>query len=187
MSAEQDLLSSIFASDQPYPWEPLSPDGDAYLNRLESELEDDGVIDESVAAGWNQVSSLLDHQWASLSQTPAEKVFHALQGQFQGRMPEDALATIADAATRFVQSSRPVAEQLVDTVKAIIPNWEAGDLNVLARPLAYSLRDGRGEVLDLTLRSAPQADWESLSEIEKARLSLAIASVALTMAKTDLE
>ena len=185
MSAEQDLLSSILTSDQPYPWEPLGPDGEAYLNRLEAELDDDAVVNEATTAGWQQVSKLLDSRWDQVSATPTENLLTTLQAQFQGRIPESALASIAHAATSWTQSTRPVAEQLVETVKAILPNWDMGDLNVLARPLAYSLRDGRSEVLDLTLRSAPQAEWESLSEIEKARLSLAIASVALTIAKAE--
>jgi hypothetical protein len=185
MSAEQDLLTSIFASEQPYPWEPISPDGEDYFHRLESDLEDDSTVDEAITAGWHRVSSLLETQWASVDASRPERLVNALRAEFQGRMPEDALATIATAAVSLVQSRRPVAEQLVETVKGILPSWDTGDLNVLARPLAYSLRDGRGEILDLTLRSAAQAEWETLSDIEKARLSLAIASVALTMAKEE--
>lgn len=185
MSAEQDLLASLFTSDQPYPWEPLSPDGEAYLNHLESQLEDDPVVDEAIATGWNRVSTLLETQWANVTVTATERLLNALKAEFQGRMPEDALGTIAAAAVNLVQSSRPMAEQLVETVKVILPGWDTGDLAVLARPLAYSLRDGRDEILDLTLRSAPRADWENLSEIEKARLSLAIASVALNRAQAE--
>jgi len=185
MSAEQDLLASIFASGQPYPWEPLSPDGEAHLNHLESQLDDDPEVDEVITAGWHRVSSLLETQWASVETATPERLLNALKARFQERMPDDALGTLAAAAARLVQSGRPMAEQLVETAKAILPDWETGDLVVMARPLAYSLRDGRGEVLDLTLRSIPQAQWESLSELEKARLSLAIASVALTMAKQE--
>ena len=54
---------------------------------------------------------------------------------------------------------------------------------MLARPLAYSLRDGRGEILDLNLRAIPVADWDSLSDLEQARLSLTVASVALKVAQ----
>jgi hypothetical protein len=185
MSAEQDILASLFAAEQPYPWEPLSPDGEDYLNCLEAELEDDPVVDEAIAIGWSQVSTLLEAQWASVSTSMTERVISTLEAKFKGRMPEDALGTIATAATNLIQSSRPVAEQLVETVKAVLPGWDTGDLAVLARPLAYSLRDGRGEILELTLRAAPQAEWESLSEIEKARLSLAVASVALNLAKEE--
>ena len=185
MSAEQDLLASIFASDQAYPWQPNSPDGEAYLSRLESELGDDPVVDEAVTAGWNSVSALLATQWANTNTATVERLLTALKAEFEGRMPEAALATIAATAANLVQSSRPVAEQLVETVKAILPSWDTGDLVVLARPLAYSLRDGRGEILDLSLRSTPRAEWGSLTDVEKARLSLAIASVALNMAKEE--
>ncbi len=185
MSAEQDLLASIFASESPYPWEPTSPDGEAYFSHLEAALENDPGVDEAITAGWSQFSQVLETRWASVDASPTERVLAALQSEFQGRMPETVLSTIATTAAALVQSGRPLAEQLVETVKSVLPGWDTGDLAVLARPLAYSLRDGRGEILDLTLRSAPQADWDALSEIEKARLSLAIASVALSRAQEE--
>jgi len=187
MSAEADFLASLFAAESPYPWEPLSPEGDAYLQSLETELEADSKFeadfDKAIADGWNQTAALLAAQWESLGAAAPEPLLNDLKTQFQSRMPDDALGTIAAAAARWVKSGRPVAEQLVEVVQSLLPDWDTGDLTVLARPLAYSLRDGRGEVLDLTLGSAPQTDWNSLSEIEKARLSLAIASVALNKAK----
>jgi hypothetical protein len=187
MSAEADFLASLFAADSPFPWEPLSLEGDAYLQGLETELDADPTFeadfDKAITDGWNQTSALLAAQWQSLGAVPPQSLLDALKAQFQSRMPDDALSTIAAAATQWVNSGRPVAEQLVEVVQTLLPDWDTGDLTVLARPLAYSLRDGRGEVLDITLRSAPQTDWNSLSKIEKARLSLAIASVALHKAK----
>jgi hypothetical protein len=185
MSAEQDFLASIFSSGQTYPWEPLSPDGEAYLDHLASELADDPGVDEAITSGWNTMASLLATQWANVGTSAVDRLLTALKAEFQGRLPEDVLGTIATAAANLVQSSRPVAEQLVETVKSALPHWDTGDLAVLARPMAYSLRDGRGEILDMTLRSAPLKEWDSLSDIEKARLSLAIASVALQKAKED--
>ena len=176
----------FFASGQPYPWEPLSPDGEAHLNHLESQLDDDPEVDEVITAGWHRVSSLLETQWASVETATPERLLNALKARFQERMPDDALGTLAAAAARLVQSGRPMAEQLVETAKAILPDWETGDLVVMARPLAYSLRDGRGEVLDLTLRfHTPGPMGVLFRSLKKARLSLAIASVALTMAKEE--
>jgi hypothetical protein len=185
MSAEQDLLASIFASGQPYPWEPLSPDGEDYLNHVEAQLDGDPEVEDAIAAGWYRVSSLLETQWASAEATAPERLLSALKARFQERMPEDALGTLAAAAAKLVQSGRPLAEQLVETAQAILPGWDTGDLVVMARPLAYSLRDGQNDVLDVTLGSVPQVEWESLSDIEKARLGLAIASVALNLAKQE--
>jgi hypothetical protein len=184
MSAERDFLSSIFSSDQPYPWDSASPDREAYLDRLEAAL-DDPAVDAAIAAGWDRFSAQMETCWARVNDSTADTLLKTLRAEFQGRMPEDALGSIATAAAQLVQSGRPLAEQLVETVKTLLPSWEPGDLAVLARPLAYSLRDGQDEILDLTLRSVPQADWETLPELEKARLSLAIASVALNIAKQD--
>jgi hypothetical protein len=70
-------------------------------------------------------------------------------------------------------------DRLVACAQAVLPTWDAGDLAVLARPLVYSLRDGHSEILDLNLQSIPQADWQNLSDIERARLSLTLAAFAL--------
>jgi hypothetical protein len=189
MSAERDLLSSLLSAEPPYPWEPLGPDGETYLDRLAAEF-DDPSIDEAITSGWDSFSAQIEAQWdnvnpASPNLTVVDTLLNALKAQFHERMPEASLDSIAASAARLVQSGQPIAEQLVETVQAILPGWDRGDLTILARPLAYSLRDGRGEILDLTLRSAPQAEWATLSEIEKARLSLAIASVALDLARQN--
>ena len=70
-------------------------------------------------------------------------------------------------------------------VDDVLPGWNADDLAVLARPLAYSLRDGRGEILELNLRAIPATDWDSLSTLEQARLTLTVASVALKVAQGE--
>ncbi|NJL49253.1 MAG: hypothetical protein HC929_19630 [Leptolyngbyaceae cyanobacterium SM2_5_2] len=85
----------------------------------------------------------------------------------------------------MARSSQSFLEQMVACANVVLPAWTGDDLAVLARPMALSLRDGQGEMVDLTLRATAQTDWESLSQVERARLSLAIASVALKTAQNS--
>ncbi|MGF1568152.1 MAG: hypothetical protein ACFCVD_08770 [Nodosilinea sp.] len=184
LAAERDLLASLLAPDRAYPWEPLSPEGDDYFFAAEAEL-DIAEVEDAIAAGWNTFSTQIEARWGQLEITTAAPLFTKLNTQFQERIPAALLRSIAVAATDLARSGRPLVDQLVDCVNAALPTWDPGDLAVLARPLAFSLRDGRSEILDLSLRSMPQPDWEALSSIEQARLSLAIASVALKEAEQN--
>jgi hypothetical protein len=94
------------------------------------------------------------------------------------------LQRLATSATTLARSGQPLIDQLVTCVHDLLPTWDTADLAVLARPLAYSLRDGRGEIVDLNLQAIPTTAWDDLSELDQARLTLTIASVALKTAAT---
>jgi hypothetical protein len=180
MTAQSDLLASIVNPQRPYPWEPSNPEAEAYFATAAEDL-DDPRVEAAIAAGWQTFSAQLDAQWGEAS-TVAKAVTLALTAQFQERMPIDLLQAIATTATALIRSSESFLDQLVACANQVLPSWDRDDLAVLARPLAYSLRDGHSEILDLNLRATPPTDWHNLSDIEKARLSLAIASIALKTA-----
>lgn len=189
MAAKQDLLASILtpteASEGSYPWEPLAAEAEGYLTSLETEFEtlDDGDLTAAIAAGWQ----ILEAQMMTLTtaQPPAPEMASSAASmpsplrQFQTRIPDGLLQRLAAAANTLARSGQPLIDQMVQCVNDILPGWDAADLAVLARPLAYSLRDGRGEIVDLNLRAISDGPWETLSEVEQARLTLTIASVAL--------
>jgi hypothetical protein len=182
MTAESDLLANLTNPHSPYPWEPLSPEAEAYFTAAVAEL-DDPLVESSIAAGWQNFSAQLMAQWDDLATTSA--VAQRLAAEFQERIPLNLLQAIATTATSVARNSQSFLEQMVVCANVVLPTWTGDDLAVLARPLAYSLRDGQGEILDLTLRATAQTDWETLSEVEKARLSLAISSVALKAAQNS--
>jgi len=187
MSAEHDLLYSLLdfeAEPRRYPWDPAAPESDAYFLQAEAEW-DDGAVDESLARGWTALSQQLSSRWEGVT-APSLSVAEYLQQQFSSRMPNDLLQRLAGAAVDLAQSGQPLIDQLVDCVHVVLSDWQRDDLAVLARPLAFSLRDGRSEILDLHLKSLRQTDWDSLSGLEQARLSLTLASVALTQADAAL-
>jgi hypothetical protein len=66
----------------------------------------------------------------------------------------------------------------VQCVQDALPNLAEDDLYVLARPLAYAMR-GNDAPIESTLERVRSIEWDALSDVEQARLSLAIARFAL--------
>lgn len=182
MNAELELLHSILDPNPCYPWNPYTPEGEDYLAALEAQWDESGTTD-AIAAGWQALSTQLDSLWPTQPVDRIAALVKVLSQQFSAAIPEDVLGSLARQAITLVNSGRPLMEQLVQSVQCVVTGWDTEDLEVLARPLAFSLRDGRGDILSLYVRSSHPVDWETLSELEKARLSLAIASVALRQAQ----
>lgn len=176
MNTELDLLHHVLDARVSYPWNPQDPDSQALLAEGEAGWNEAETA-EAIAVGWQTLSTQLDSLWASAG--ASDGVLAALAQRFSARMPVDLLQQIARQAAAVAASGQPMMEQLIACTREVLSGWDVEDLEVLARPLAYSLRDGEGEILDLHLKSVRQTDWSSLSEIEQARLSLAIASFAL--------
>ena len=78
------------------------------------------------------------------------------------------------------QSQKSMAQQLVQCVQELVPNWAEEDLIVLARPFAYAMRGTETEAVDSVLEKVQHQDWTALTEIEQARTGLAIARYALS-------
>ncbi|HEY9762772.1 MAG TPA: hypothetical protein V6D07_09610 [Trichocoleus sp.] len=182
MNAELELLHSILDPNPCYPWNPYTPEGEDYLAALEAQWDESGTTD-AISAGWQALSTQLDSLWPTQPVDRIAALVKVLSQQFSAAIPEDVLGSLARQAITLVNSGRPLMEQLVQSVQCVVTGWDTEDLEVLARPLAFSLRDGRGDILSLYVRSSHPVDWETLSELEKARLSLAIASVALRQAQ----
>jgi hypothetical protein len=188
LATEHDLLASILNLEPAYPWQPMTPGAEPYLASLEAEFDtlDDGELTPAIAAGWQNFAAQMTTQMAALAQPPVPSIAVLEQiSQFQARVPGGLLQNLATAATTLARSGQPLIDQLVQCVNEVLPAWNADDLSVLARPLAYSLRDGRGEILELNLRAIPTTAWETLSDLEQVRLTLAIASMALKAAQAE--
>ncbi|NEP16104.1 MAG: hypothetical protein F6J97_04280 [Leptolyngbya sp. SIO4C1] len=170
--AEQDLLKTVLDTDWAYPWLPSDPAAAAYLDALEEAGEELEFSASEATAGWQTLSTQLEAQWAKPSlQT-------ALQQKFGTRLAPGLVAQIIRNSKQLVASGRPVAEQIVACVQDALSDWDPTDLQVMARPLAYAMR-GQEEILDVTIQSVREADWETLSPMEQARISLAAARYAL--------
>mgnify|MGYP001791518337 FL=1 len=172
---EQELLHSLLNQDGAYPWNLYDPATTQYLDRLEQASETT-LSDEALDSKWQKVSQLAAQLWES----PRQSLMAALTQKFGARMPAHLLQTLAASTQVVASDSGALIDQLVTAAQSVLTGWDADDLNVMARPLAMAMRSGQEEILEATLRSVRQTDWADLSEVEQARLSLAIARYALS-------
>ena len=172
---ELAMLHSVLSDDTSYLWNPCEPAAAAYLDRLEEASETDDLLEDAFQSQWDSVAKQAEQIWSTTTSDLATSLIQ----QFESRMPVHLLTQLAAKAQAVSNSGLALMDQLVDCAQAIVVGWEADDLQVMARPLAMAMRDGQGEAVDMTMRSVQQADWDSLSELEQARLVLAIARHAL--------
>ena len=171
---EQELLHSLLNQEEAYPWNLYDPATPQYLDGLEQASEAT-LLDEALDSNWPQVSQLAAQLWES----PTQSLLATLTQKFGARMPAHLLQTLAASTQVVASDSGALIDQLVTAAQSVLTGWAADDLNVMARPLAMAMRSGQEEILEVTLRSVRQTDWADLSEVEQARLSLAIARYAL--------
>lgn len=182
LTAQADLLAALLSPSPSYPWEPSQ--AETYFAAAGLGDEDD-ALEASLTEGWQQFSAQMNAQWGRTAVPLTTAIVQYLKGQIQDPLPDDLLHTIAATVATLRHSGQAYLDQLVACAQAVLPTWDTGDLAVLARPLAYSLRDGQNDILDLNLRTTLQSNWQGLSEIEQARLSLTLAALALKAAENQ--
>ncbi|MGJ3249929.1 MAG: hypothetical protein ACFE0J_02185 [Elainellaceae cyanobacterium] len=177
--AELELVKLIFNVDSSYPWEPSQVEADAYFEELEQSVASDWPT-EDIASRSQRFFAQLDQIWDTASSPEQVQELHTeLVSRFGTRVPQPVLLSIAEQAQRVLTANLSLAEQLVRCVNDLLPNWGDDDLQVLARPLAFSMRGSNTDQLEAALRSVRYAAWTDLSGVEQARLSLAIARYAI--------
>jgi hypothetical protein len=147
-----------------YPWNPADAESESFFNSLEQKFSLDVLSEIEISDRADAFFSHLDSLFA------APTLETSLAHKF-ATVPQSILNAIARQAQKLATSSASLADQLVLCVQEALPQWAEEDLQVLARPLAYSMR---GEE-----QSVKSTDWAKLSETEQARLTLAIARYAL--------
>ena len=172
---EAEMLHAVLLSETIYPWNPADPTATLYFENLEAAFEASNLSEDIFTSQWHRLSQQAEQLWSCHSASLAELLIQ----QFESRMPVPLLTQLAAKAQTVSENGLALVDQLVDCVQEILADWESDDLRVMARPLAMAMRDGQGEIVDVTLRSVRQTGWESLSELEQVRLSLAIARYAL--------
>ncbi|MEG4942747.1 hypothetical protein [Microcoleus sp. F4-D5] len=170
--AQMELLATIVQTDVAYPWNPAQLESESYLSALEQEFAlSDCFSDSDIALKSQVLFSQLEQVWLT---TALQK---SLREKF-ARVPQDFLASIAQSVQNATVKYQSLADQMVECVLDILPQWGEEDLQVLARPLAYAMRDVDSEGVELVM--ATKRPWAQLSEIEQARVSLAVARYAIS-------
>ena len=177
---QAELLQSVL-SEQSYPWL-LSETAKDYEDDLEAAGQSLEISEEAAAKGWQSLSAQLDQIWAGSE----VDVLALLRQKFAARLPESVLVQISDRAQKVAANAEPMVAQMISCVKDTVINIAEADLQVMARPMAFAMRSsGAEELVDATTASVRQADWESLSALEQAKLGLAAARYALAQVENQ--
>ncbi|EAW39221.1 hypothetical protein [Lyngbya sp. PCC 8106] len=179
IQAELDLLDVLLNQEQPYIWNTSALDSETELRELDEQLAlCDCLTDEDVHHRLQSLLTQVEDLWS------VNTLQKSLALKFADCVPQDLLQRLAKRAIHLnqqLQDARStLAEQLVQCTQEILPHWQEEDLQVLARPFAYAMRGAETEPGDSTLNSTPTKPWKELSEIEQARMGLAIARYALS-------
>jgi len=170
--AQMDLLATIVQTDVAYPWNPAQLESESYLTALDQEFAlSDSFSDSDIAQKSQVLFAQLEQVWLT---TALQK---SLREKF-APVPQDFLARIAQSVQNATVKYQSLADQMVECVLDILPQWAEEDLQVLARPLAYAMREVDSEGAELVM--ATKRPWAQLSEIEQARVSLAVARYAIS-------
>jgi len=170
--AEMELLATIVQTDVAYPWNPAQLESESYLTALDQEFAlSDSFSDSDIAQKSQVLFAQLEQVWLT---TDLQK---SLREKF-ARVPQDFLTRIAQSVQNATVKYQSLADQMVECVLDILPQWAEEDLQVLARPLAYAMREVDSEGAQLVM--AARRPWAQLSEIEQARVSLAVARYAIS-------
>ena len=170
--AQMELLATIVQTDVAYPWNRAQLESESYLTAREQEFAlSDAFSDSDISQKSEVLFAQLEQVWVT---TALQK---SLREKF-ARVPEDFLARIAQSVQNATVKYQSLADQMVECVLDILPQWAEEDLQVLARPLAYAMREVDSEGAQLVM--ATKRPWAQLSEIEQARVSLAVARYAIS-------
>ncbi|MBW4690838.1 MAG: hypothetical protein KME27_03635 [Lyngbya sp. HA4199-MV5] len=183
---DEPLAEDAFTADEeptaraPYVWNPAVPESEAFFTALEQDSSLDGWDADAINIRSNAFFAQVNQLWSATS------LQETLIQRFATRVPQQFLTAIATRAQNVLSSSASLADQLVQCVQDVLPNLADDDLYVLARPLAYAMR-GNDAPIESTLERVRSVEWDALSEVEQARLSLAIARYAIAELGTKRE
>jgi len=179
--AQLEFLEALLAPEgDTYPWDVTDPESEAYFAEREQDFILEDWSGEEIAAQTQTFFAQIEQIWSASDATDVTVVNNLqanLQQRFAAHIPQSWLKTIAHKAYQVLKTKPSMADQLVQCIQELLPNWAEDDLLVLARPFAYSMRGADTD--EFVLGNVPSQDWTALSEIEKARTGLAIAQYAL--------
>ena len=179
--------------DAAYPWNLADESTDAYFHNLELQFGLPDFSDAELITSsenfyqnldiiWDQVAAIENH---NISKNTVNYLQEVLHNAFSV-IPEVILTAIAQKAAEVSILEQSASDKLIECVQALLPSWEVDDLLVLARPFAYAMRSNKPQTLTSVIRDFEGRDWANLSEIEQAKITLAIADYALQhLSKSD--
>ena len=177
--AQAELIDCLLASSTiNYPWNPAAPDTADYYFETDRHFSLDKWSEAEITQKSRSFFAQIQSCWAN-SPTPVIEIspLAVLVEKFGARVPQQWLAQIADKVGGLATNQLEPIDRLVQSVQDLLPNWATEDLLVIARPYAYAMRGDTG-VNDIDNIVRPLA-WTELSELERAKLTIAIAQAAI--------
>jgi hypothetical protein len=177
--------------DAAYPWNLADESSEAYFHNLELQFgwQDFSDAERISADNFYQNLDTMWDQVAVLENNSSKNTVNYLQEVLQNAfsvIPGGLLTAISQKAAEVSMLEQSASEKLVECIQALLPSWEVDDLLVLARPFAYAMRSSEPYTLTSVIRDFEDRDWANLSEIEQAKITLAIADYALQhLSKSD--
>ena len=186
-----ELLEALLEPDDAtYPWNPADEESEAYFHELEQQFGMEDLLEEELTTRSQDFYSHLDTLWSGIASTPdyhsnlqqvvVLNLQETLRTTFAACIPQGLLNTIATKAAEIFAAQQSMGEQLVECVQTVLPTWGTEDLLVLARPFAYAMRSSESQNASSAISNLNNSEWTALSEVEKAKVSLAIAYYAFT-------
>ncbi|MCY7366729.1 MAG: hypothetical protein LH474_01070 [Chamaesiphon sp.] len=176
---QAQLIDCLLASSTiTYPWNPAEPATADYYLETDRHFNLDDWSDAEITQRSRSFFAQIQSCWAN-SPTPVLEIspLAALIEKFGARVPQQWLAQIAANVSDLATNQLEPIDRLVQSVQDLLPNWATEDLLVIARPYAYAMRGDTGvDNIDNIVR--PLA-WTELSELERAKLTIAIAQAAI--------
>lgn len=177
---ELEMQALLQLDESPYPWSAMDPASAAYFDAMEQDFSWDDWSSDEVATRSSAFFSQVNALWPAATTKAADTLAKSLSQRFAARLPQAMLDAIAQQASRVFDANVDLADRLVACVQDVLPAWGEEDLQVMARPLAYAMRGtSKEEAIDQALASVQSDNWQSLSEIDRARLSLVVARYAI--------
>ncbi|WP_414529284.1 hypothetical protein [Nodularia chucula] len=190
-SVELELLAALLEpEDAPYPWNPADQESETYFAELDQNFPLDNDLEGEISTKSSAFYHKLDQLW---SQVPTnshprnlvvDNLQRALNSAFADHVPQNWLQAIAEKAVKTFTCQQSMSDQLVNCVQSLLPNWDIDDLLVLTRPFAYAMRSSSSPEPIFSVQKLQNRDWLSLSEIEQAKVSVAIAYYAFRQLNT---
>jgi hypothetical protein len=177
--AEAELMDCLLASPTiNYPWNPADRDTIDYYAESDLQFSFDDWSEVEIAEKSQSFFTQVQACWADSPSPELEaSPLEALTAKFGARVPQQWLSKIAAGVSTIATSNLEPVDQLVQSVKDLLSNWATDDLLVMARPYAYAMRCDTGvNNPDNIVRSL---DWNELSELERAKLTILIAQYAI--------
>ena len=178
-----ELLDAIFQEEDIYPWNNAEPEAEAYFANSEKDFSLTNSLDSK------EIKSLADTFFSHLNQcwgsSASSRIKESLAVKFGELVPEGLRSQVIARAEEIYTAPISLMKQLVECVQPLLENWAEEDLEVFARPLVYTMRSSAARAAEIEKKFVPQSPWNELSEIQKARCTIAMAHSVLIQLQAE--